>query len=628
MMSSQPTKEDVVVIITSEAAERVRRMTSQMRFVEALNICEEELKRVHELFCDKHGNINKKWLKKFDALTQDERDVIATDFIINFHSMAIGVATFARNFRFTQNYCLYNVQSMFGRREVTPLPVKVRGISGAMTCQAAWAQYYHGHSDPDVKELILASKLLKDLISFEWRLKYAEALAGSAEKSKSQLEALNVFNWLDYPPTELRIQKQLLCTLILDSAMASFKKKRGLFSLDERDLHLICYSTIRIFKAAMMVRRFSRIEAIFGDFCFNHQNQASRDNFLVLSVYEEVHHVICYCLGNIADFDHDACDCMLKCIWHGRDVFFNDVTLQSLLTETVATHISSSSWKSCPCLQRHLYRAAFATNVKLTDIITILKRFLTTSHREEPCECCETYFEWPLRFKLSVCLVAEAHDVMTQDETKALSLCEDAEVYLTSVSSLSGEERIMVEGDGSLVYFQLGLISFVRKQWRDASDFFRHSANWDDEGTCTFFGVYHSLKHLIPAPELHEHLERSKNVRVEIPVKPVAKFFCLLCRSKLEDGITKANVRDFAKQDVLAFNRGSFWRIWSQNGRGNPASLYEDELGKVMLHFLTFSLFKSVKDQKGAITELKKILKYIGADWPKYDEYKKDIKRL
>ena len=111
-------------------------------------------------------------------------------------------------------------------------------------------------------------------------------------------------------------------------------------------------------------------------------------------------------------------------------------------------------------------------------------------------------------------------------------------------------------------------------------------------------------------------------------MKPVAKFFCLLCRSKLEDGITKANVRDFAKQDVLAFNRGSFWRIWSQNGRGNPASLYEDDLGKVMLHFLAFSLFKSVKDQKGAIAELKKILKYIGADWPKYDEYKKDIKQL
>ena len=138
-------------------------------------------------------------------------------------------------------------------------------------------------------------------------------------------------------------------------------------SLDEHDLHLVCHSTIRIFKASIVVQRFYLVANFFEYFCFNHQSNVftSRDDFYVLSVYEQVRDMICYCFENMDDFDHNACVCMFECIWHGRDVFFGDVTLQQLLVQRVAMYIAASDWKSCPCINRHLFRAAFATNVDL-----------------------------------------------------------------------------------------------------------------------------------------------------------------------------------------------------------------------------------------------------------------------
>ena len=89
-----------VVIVEPEVVERVRRLTSQMRFVDALTLCDEELKRVEETFSTKKHSSKKqkKWLSKFNAQTQDARDVIATDFVVNFHAMAVELAIFSRDF--------------------------------------------------------------------------------------------------------------------------------------------------------------------------------------------------------------------------------------------------------------------------------------------------------------------------------------------------------------------------------------------------------------------------------------------------------------------------------------------------------------------------------------------------
>ena len=258
-----------VFLVEAEVVERVRRLTSQMRFVDALTLCDEELKRVEETFNRKHQKKHKKWLSKFNAQTQDARDVIATDFVVNFHAMAVSVAITSQAADFLHFHSDPLVRKLFPRRSIRRLPLAVRGVAGATLNDSARAMSRrHGvHLSASYKQ---AMKLLEGLPAMEWRCKYAEARSRAASSVSEKLAAVRSFKQLDFSLLSLERQGHLLASLLTDLCDKSKTRKK----LKADDVRLVCEAACRLQEGCLAVQSLVFFTRVFARFCHAHRHDA------------------------------------------------------------------------------------------------------------------------------------------------------------------------------------------------------------------------------------------------------------------------------------------------------------------------------------------------------------------
>ena len=179
----------------------------------------------------------------------------------------------------------------------------------------------------------------------------------------------------------------------------------------------------------------------------------------------------------------------------------------------------------------------------------------------------------------------------------------------------------------SVTGFQIGLIEFTRSRYPEAIARFSQATAFNIF-TGNIFPIYQGIRNLVPIPELLAELDHSSDKFILIPVVSLAKYLSFLCQIKLEEPVTKENARDFARIHVFELNRAGVWNlecIMFGEGISIQALLQHT---RAMGHLLAFSLFKKVRDKKGARDELKRVKKYLGKDWPRYAQYQQDIKQL
>ena len=591
-----------VAIVEAEVVERVRRLTSQMRFVDALTLCDEELKRVEETFNRKHQKKHKKWLSKFNAQTQDARDVIATNFVVSFHSMGLGVAQFIGDCMFPRNHTTSVFTRIF-RCDVKQLPVVVRGISGSQESEAGWLVKEH-KCRKCIPHFARAADLLHGLISSEWKNKLAEAQSGAASTCDEMLIALKTWNWLNYPLHHLQTQQRVVENLLIEIDSLTNKKKsdRPLTLVQH---HLLCFSLHQILHKLFVVDDFQALRSIFSHFCHVHRHRMlpSHDDDDTRKVFRQVRDIITFEFTSEAQLDHILYNCLLVCFWHGRHVYSHDVDAQTLLATTCHTYIMRET--PCQCTAFAFYIACLAL-LDATTTTHILKTFLQCDYPNK------SVFE----LALSRFLVEHACDVRASDTSRALKLYSQASAMLEGLAQ--------AQPHNSNVEYEQGVLCYLREDWRQAVVHLEHAYDIDFAHPMVM-AFYRANRNVLPVAELREELHRCANTCVYIPLCLVARFYAILSRGRTREGLTKRHARDFAR-DVRTVNQIPDWVKYCEM-KLEPRSSFVVRHTKAMGHLMAAVLFREVRDRSGAKTQLKQVRRLLNNDWPLYEKYMREIKQ-